>query len=694
MAITLLANGLLACGGSGNDPTLTDTNGSSANQTGSSIRVAYVKRKASAIVDLQDVIGFAPGGDLYLRQAPSPDAEETNLTASVTQGQGDVAHPNVSPDGNKIIFSLRESADSTWGIWEYDLTRNLLKNILTDPQSDDIDPAYLPDGRIVFTSNRQARQQQINTVRGVEHFPAATTDGRRSRFLLHVMDGNGANIKQISFHSGHDLNPVPLDQENILFTRWDNDGQQNRYHLYRLHHTGGDLQRLYGNNSQAAARHGAEVMPDGRLIALLGPVSGSSRGGAPYLIDVARFSDQNQPDPSAFGALDNQLPPAQAKAAKDNLIPINANISQEGRFISPAPFPEDNSRILVSFSISRIESALDPISGTENDLGREGEPRYHLSVLDLQNGAQRPFALAREGWAVLDGVVVKGRTYDPAPVSQPNMANASDLSELDLFPVLPGTEDMVNNQLSATLHVLSVYDSAPNNEVGLHPGFLAPALEESLPQRDPDQIHDPRATVADIATIKQLPAEQRPARFFRLMTEKPLPTGYSATQRGATPFGLRKILGYGEVEPDGSILIQVPADTPLSLQILDSQGRAITPPGPWFQLRPRERKTLKGFYALERGNSIYAQDDRTSHPGANFQPQGMETMAQTRARQEGAADTGLPLQSDLIYQDYWFDNGSDDSFEINYLGVTFLSANEQEKLDQGILNYQEHIQPI
>ena len=43
-----------------------------------------------------------------LREKSSPSAPEHNLTAAITQGQGDASDPEVSYDGKKVVFALVE----------------------------------------------------------------------------------------------------------------------------------------------------------------------------------------------------------------------------------------------------------------------------------------------------------------------------------------------------------------------------------------------------------------------------------------------------------------------------------------------------------------------------------------------------------------------------------------------------------
>src|SRR5271156_3695358 len=76
--------------------------------------LAYVKRPppptpatANSDIDVRDLITSTTGGDLYIREQASPGSVETNVTASITMGMGDVRDLDVSPDGTKLVFSLR-----------------------------------------------------------------------------------------------------------------------------------------------------------------------------------------------------------------------------------------------------------------------------------------------------------------------------------------------------------------------------------------------------------------------------------------------------------------------------------------------------------------------------------------------------------------------------------------------------------
>ena len=139
----------------------TPTGGQNSAASADDVPVAYVKRPLdpqatmnSPVGNPTDSVTFHAGGDLYVREISSASAVETNITSSYTQGRGDVSDPEVSYDGKKILFSMKGPNDPTWNIWEYDLVAKTLKRIIQDNATanlgDDVDPAYLPDGRIVW----------------------------------------------------------------------------------------------------------------------------------------------------------------------------------------------------------------------------------------------------------------------------------------------------------------------------------------------------------------------------------------------------------------------------------------------------------------------------------------------------------------------------------------------------------------
>jgi dipeptidyl aminopeptidase/acylaminoacyl peptidase len=67
---------------------------------------------------------------------------------------------NISPDGNRILFTRTERDEKEWGttthIWMHDVRANRTFQ-LTRSQRGESNPRWLPDGRVMFNSNRDGR---------------------------------------------------------------------------------------------------------------------------------------------------------------------------------------------------------------------------------------------------------------------------------------------------------------------------------------------------------------------------------------------------------------------------------------------------------------------------------------------------------------------------------------------------------
>ena len=145
--------------------------------------------------------------------------------------------------------------------------------------------------------------------------------------------------------------------------------------------------------------------------------------------------------------------------------------------------------------------------------------------------------------------------------------------------------------------------------------------------------------------------------------------------------GMREIVGYAPVEPDGSVRVKVPANVPLALSVLDANGRRISARHQaWLQVRPGEELRCNGCHDPDSGlshgrsdafDSIYPGAQNATQPfpntaGSLFAEFG-ETMAEVRTRLNVSVicppsnspacdgyDALLPSM-DLFYNDIWTD---------------------------------------
>ncbi|MDZ7767735.1 MAG: hypothetical protein U5K38_00960 [Woeseiaceae bacterium] len=175
----------------------------------------------------------------------------------------------------------------------------------------------------------------------------------------------------------------------------------------------------------------------------------------------------------------------------------------------------------------------------------------------------------------------------------------------------------------------------------------------------------------------QTTAAGRPARFLRIVKAVSLPDdevldfdntafGRSAQQ------GMKEIVGYAPIEPDGSVMVKVPANVAFGISVLDEDGRRITARHQnWLQVRPGQILECNGCHVAQSGIS-HGRSDAFAAAWAGAQTVGSpypntraeffvgeigETMAEIRAR-VSCATTGcssLEPSMDIEYEDVWTD---------------------------------------
>ncbi|HET8708509.1 MAG TPA: hypothetical protein VFM46_19530, partial [Pseudomonadales bacterium] len=623
-----------------------------------------------------------------------------NVTFAQTQGKGDVSDPEVSFDGKKIIFSMRREQDPAWHIWEYDIDKKDLHPILLDNGGDDVDPAYLPDGRIVFSSNRQKSELKLMRAQGREPYLRLDEYEREPVITLHVMNADGSNVHQISFNQSHDRNPTVLSSGKILFSRWDHVGGKNKFTIFTTNPDGTGLFTFYGAFSGNSFLHPRE-MEDGRLVSDLMPLSGTHEGGAVMLIDVQKYSESTEPDPNAFvkaGLAIPENPEGQLQATPNVKYEMRNEISPNGRYSTPYPLYDGSGRILASWTPSRPEERESPLTGEPEE--REGDPRYNIVLIDPDQKRHTVIATAPEGYALLDPIPLMKRALPNVIPDTNTSAQAGTFSQNGFVA------------RSGKVNVFSVYDTDNLGRMG-DPVLLDedkadsdPTKREMIPKIAPTGP-DNRPLIADLATLKdplKTPPDRRPARFVRILTSvatagvvrnpdgSTRSLGFSRDFIGETDIEMQRILGYAEIQPDGSFRAEVPADVPLLFVATDKYARALNFHTSWVHVAPGQERGCNGCHSPRRGNSINTEALRKEHPhvppALAADAQSGETMAETRTRVYPA---DLQLKADPTFVDVWTDPAlatPATSFTLNYDGVTTA------KPSNGLINYPTHIQPL
>jgi hypothetical protein len=705
---------------------------SSKNNDGSTLTVsgdvpiAYAKRSTALAINPTNGAPFAPGGDLMIREKSSPSAREFNVTAAITQGNGDVSDPEVSYDGKKIVFALRCPTSNTstiggapactgrWNLWEYDTTAGglsggSLRRITSTTTDDDVDPAYLPADRgFVFSSNRQTKSR--TQALGQTYF--AVDEYERERvFNLHTVDRNGGNVEQISVNQSHDRNPTVRPNGDIMFSRWEHVGPRNRFAIFRTKPDGTDMFVLYGAHSGGNSfLHPRDMDPSGpyagKVVSSLMPLSGTQEGGALMLVDAANYSEQNTPANPQVSAQGGQVQWTQQP------IDLGRGLSQFGRITAPYPLWDGTNRVLLAYrpcEVTRNGVVVPCATLTDAEramLADETLTRQQRATLPVQDNAPAAYAIymvdpAKNTFLIVAAPPAGFMYTDPVAIQPRREPNATQPTVVD---------EQLKAQNLALIEVRSVYDTDGLDRMG--ESMLAAAdrpagCTTSIAKTAPHDAADTRSQVPDLVKMKN-PADAAyrcaPAFFVRAFRAV-APQANTLGMReaiGETDFEPQQILGYAPVEPDGSFKLVVPADVPLGLAILDAKGRAIQTHLNWIQVRPGERRTCDGCHSPRRGASLNSGAivntlSAALLPAMSSAHQSGETMASTRTRLDPAA---LNLGPDLVHNDNWADTSKPGvtarpSIIVRYTG----NANAADDLatpapTNGIVNYPDHIQPL
>ena len=176
---------------------------------------------------------FYPGGALRIF-----DVNTAEITTLIELKDGLVRDPELSFDGKKIIFSMRKNKDDFYHIYEINTDGSELKQLTFAEGVSDIDPLYLPDGGIVFSSTRQPKYCMCN---------------RHIMCNLYRMEADGANITQIGVSTLFEGHSSLLNDGRILYDRWEyvdrNFGDAQG--LWTVNPDGTKHSIYYGNNTQS-----------------------------------------------------------------------------------------------------------------------------------------------------------------------------------------------------------------------------------------------------------------------------------------------------------------------------------------------------------------------------------------------------------------------------------------------------------
>jgi hydrazine synthase alpha subunit-like protein/F5/8 type C domain-containing protein len=200
--------------------------------------ILFLKRHRAGFNHMCDqyyAIHAKPGGGIYILSDPfgeNPQVRDVLVDSVVERGRlqgqklqgGSFLCPDLSYDGRSIVFAYvectgdtkhRHHTDPSRGHWHQGRCYHIFKvnadgthlEQLTDGTWNDFDGCWLPNGRIVFISERRGGYLRCGRV--------------CPTYTLYDMNPDGSDIRCLSPHETNEWHPSVAHDGMIIYTRWD-----------------------------------------------------------------------------------------------------------------------------------------------------------------------------------------------------------------------------------------------------------------------------------------------------------------------------------------------------------------------------------------------------------------------------------------------------------------------------------------
>jgi len=459
------------------------------------------------------------------------DGSVKNVEKLIELPKGVVRDPEVSFDGEKILFSMRRNKDDDYHLYEMNADSTGLKQLTFGRELADVDPVYMPDGKIVFASTREIKYCQCNI---------------HAQPNMFQMDADGANIVQISRNNLADFHLNLMPDGRVMYSRWEYVDRHfgPSLGLWTSNPDGTSHQLYMGNNAWTPG-----AMLDGRIIPGTNKavcIYGSCHDG-PWgaLAVVDRSKGMEGPEPV------EKMWPANAKSL---LLPSDKSIHRSM-----------NSSYFAGGGIDKFRQVSvkyeDPYP--LHDLLKGDEGGTYFLVSKTIGGWKAKYGNKSDANNSCDmGIFLVDMFGNETLVYSEPAANQSCFSPMPIAarkrpPIVPSRIDLT--QKEGTMYVMDVY------------------------QGDGDEmIEVERGTVKWLRILEAPPKKfWNESRTINVDARQASPMNWNLTNN-------KRILGDVPVEADGSAHFKVPADRFIHFLLLDENKMMIQAMRTGTMVRPGE----------------------------------------------------------------------------------------------------------
>lgn len=264
-------------------------------------------------------------------------------------GSPDVRNPAVSWDGARIAFAARASGSGPLRLYEVLPDGSGCAPIAgAAPSSErdngilthDLDPAWAPDGRLVFASTRGNLDGSRYSYAGPQRTPARDEPNAN----LYLLEDGG--VRQLTFLLNQELAPSFLHDGRAVFTAEKREPGFHQMALRRIQLDGGDYHPEFAQRGSVGFDSATEIvaLPNGNLAFVAAPLDATDGAGTIVIVNRSIGPDQDDRDPDDRFFMHSMFVPVPGAFGPIPDVPGGRRTT--GAFRSPAPLP--TGRLVVS----------------------------------------------------------------------------------------------------------------------------------------------------------------------------------------------------------------------------------------------------------------------------------------------------------------------------------------------------------
>jgi hypothetical protein len=494
-----------------------------------------------------DYSRYNPGGSLNILSPASAEGVKTNLTSQFTTA--DFNGADVSFDASEAVFSMKTDANDSYHIYTVSLSPDAagqfeIHQKTAGPQ-DDINPIYLPGGRIAFATN------QMYTEMGTR-----ADEYEHSRVVSQLAtishDGGDADRRLFPQNLSHSVAPFLRYDGTFGYSRWEHFGGTNDVKLFAASPGGTNMVAVGGQHGKPVNSliNMKEISPN-VMVGIGTDRDRTIHAGTLIQVDSRNREDTFCLDPSNAPFTGHQC--LDEEHAQFTIltpeVPSGSAPSPAGRYREPSVLPDG--RILTSWADGPVND-LNELAVTPPDFGiYVYDPVAHTNQLVYND---------RNFWD-LNAMAIVARA-EPAVIGDVQHSTSSMNDSTTAVRI--GSITLANTSLDETVQGAQFTNPIP----------LGDALKSAVAVR----------------IIEGFSSE----------------AAKGVTMFGLTMDEGAAVLGTAPVYEDGSWLAEVPPYIMMHVQPIDKFGIAIRNQRLWIQGAPGEDRRCVGCHASRTGQGVPA----------------------------------------------------------------------------------------